>query len=58
MSRCDDVLTNGFAVSVWQPVGDDAGVVSVRSEGRSGSGSAVLSRAGPAPQVAAGLPVC
>lgn len=43
---------------VWQFAGDDAGVVSVRPEGRPGSVSAFLSESGAAAPAASGLPVC
>lgn len=42
----------------FQFAGDDAGVVSVRPEGRTGSVSAFLSQPGATPQAAAGLPLC
>lgn len=43
---------------VHQLVGDDAGVITVRPEGRPGSVPAFLSQSRSAPQAAAGLPVC
>lgn len=44
--------------STCQSAGVDAGFISVRPEAGPGSGSALLSQSGPAPQAAARFPVC
>lgn len=59
MLLCNVVIhSKSISHSVCQSVGDDAGVVSIRSEGRPGSVPAFLSQSGPTPEAAAGLPVC
>lgn len=62
ITKWNDTLRSTYSVSLCcstcQSVGVDAGFVSVRPEGGPGSGSALLSQSGPAPQAAAGFPVC
>lgn len=58
LSCCVVMHSKSVCNSVHQFVGDDAGVITVRPEGRPGSVPAFLSQSRSAPQASAGLPVC